>query len=120
MSILKADEDVWEFKDKMQCEFHAVLTGIALRIVNAVTNVELVHYATVEHIFEMLEDDTLQRFVDIYGGRECYIKLYKAMHDMYVRCGGVVSTSLLVGTFGGVCADRLRFSGRRRLINHWS
>lgn len=68
----------------MQCEFHAVFTEIARRIASAVGNVELAHYATAEKIFEMLEDDTLQRFVDIYGGRECYVKLYTAMHRMYV------------------------------------
>ncbi len=30
----------------------------------------------------MLEDDALQRFLDIYGGKNCWIKLYKSMFDI--------------------------------------
>jgi len=77
-----ADEDLWEFRDKTQCEYHAVFTVIASRVVDAVANYQHAHYATAEKVFDMLADDTLQRFVDIYGGRDCWLRLYKSLHDI--------------------------------------
>ena len=78
----KADEDCWEFKDKKECEFRDVFTLIANKIVDSIANYQHTHYATAEKIAEMLEDDTLQRFVDIYGGKDCWIKLYKGCYDI--------------------------------------
>merc|ERR1719361_2792813 len=78
----KADEDCWEFKDKKECEFRDVFTLIAHKIVDSIANYQHTHYATAEKIAEMLEDDTLQRFVDIYGGKDCWTKLYKGCYDI--------------------------------------
>jgi len=66
----------------MQCEFREVFSLIAHKIVDSIANYQHTHYATAEKVAEMLEDDTLQRFVDIYGGRQCWIKLYKGCHDI--------------------------------------
>ena len=81
----KADEDIWEFKDKLQCEFHNVFTKLSHKIVDAIKQYTHCHYATAEKIFEMLEDDTLQRFLDIYGGKDCWIKLYKGLYDISTK-----------------------------------
>merc|ERR1712154_481877 len=61
---------------------HSIFTKISQRIVNAVRHGQHGHYATAERIVEMLEDDTMQRFLDIYGGKDCWLRLYKGLHDI--------------------------------------
>ena len=81
----KADEDIWEFKDKSQCEFREVFGKLAHKIIEGIKSYQHCHYATAEKIFEMLEDDTLQRFLDIYGGKDCWVRLYKGLHDISTK-----------------------------------
>merc|ERR1712013_146292 len=81
----KADEDVWEFKDKAQCEFRDVFGRLAHKICAAVRSYEYTHYATAERVVEMFLDDELQRFVDIYGGKECYLALYRGLYDISTK-----------------------------------
>jgi len=81
----KADEDCWEFKDKSQCEFRDVFGKLAHKICDAVSAYEYTHYATAERVVDMFMDDEVQRFVDIYGGKECYLKLYKGLYDLSTK-----------------------------------